>query len=546
MRKFKNIIKNISLLIILVIAAISCENDFATVESNIVGGDNFNTESITFPLTTFNSPIPPFQSNGLPNYLLGHFNDPVYGGSSASIISQLGPTDGIFPIDLLEFSGINTVLDSVILTIPYFSGALEFNDDGEAIFDTDSIFGDSPIRLSVFENTFLLRDLDPNNPFDPQGQRFFSNASTSENDIISDSQLEGQLLFEDDDFIIDSEAELLISRDPITFVVTSSTLLAPALRVALDNPNNFWRDLLFSRTGSVELSSLNNFNNHFRGLYIKAESVSPNGTMALLNLPSANATLEFFFNNMTLDEEGNTIPELSTFSMSFSGNIVNIFDNNFNSIQEGDSINGDSQLFLKGGEGSMAVLNLFNGDSEGNSQELDDFRNFFIDDEGNSRRLLNEAFVEFQVDQSEVDGEEPDRLIIYDLNNNIPLVDFFLDQSFSDETLEARIIHLQPLVRENNDPDGEGLTYRIRITEHLNNIIFNDSTNVRLGLSVTANVDATSANLLDVQENEFIEEIPVGTALSPRGTVLFGSNHPDESRRPVFRVFFTEPNIIQD
>ncbi len=532
------IIKNILLFTVLTLIAISCETDFAPLGSDIVGGDNFSTESETYTIITYNQPIPPVQTDGLPNYLLGYFNDPIYGGSSASILSQMAPiqfdpdfTDGIIQID------------SVILSIPYFSRAISSNFNGQNIFNIDSIYGNSPINLSVFENNFFLRDFDPSSSFE-ENQRYFSNGSVSLTESIPISQLEGQLLFESTSFFPDLRETILTTIDQNTGESSIVSRSAPELRLNLGNPNNFWEDLIFNREGEAELSNVNNFNNHFRGIYIKAEPRDiEEGVMLLLNLASPASNITIFYNSQSLlnGELVNGIPEV--FTLTFSGNTVNLFENDFTPLPEGNIENGDEQLFLKGGQGSMAVINLFNGDQDGNSPEFEAFKNDFIDDNGNLKRVVNEAFIEFTVDQTIVQGEEPNRVYIYDLNNNTPLIDYFLDQSSTADLPEARNIHLRPLTRLDNDPNGEGQTYRIRITEHINNLILRDSTNVKLGLVVAANVDTPStANQFLQDDNQITETIPVGAILSPRGTVLIGNNTTDEARRVQFRVFFTEPN----
>ena len=188
----------------------------------------------------------------------------------------------------------------------------------------------------------------------------------------------------------------------------------------------------------------------------------------------------------------------------------------------------------------MAVINLFNGDSEGNSPEFTQFKNDFKDGE-TIKRLVNEAYLVFYVDQSIVQGQEPDRIYLYDLDNNVPLIDYFLDQSVSDQTINAKIIHLEPLVRVDDDPDGEGIKYKIRITEHINNIIVRDSTNIKLGLVVTSNV-ASVENIDLMGDNGSLENLPKGTVLSPQGTVLIGNNNSDVDKRVKLKIYYTEPN----
>ena len=106
--------------------------------------------------------------------------------------------------------------------------------------------------------------------------------------------------------------------------------------------------------------------------------------------------------------------------------------------------------------------------------------------------------------------------------------------------MNAKIDHLKPLVREGDDPDGAGIKYTIEITEHINNIFLRDSTNSKLGLMVTSNVN--TIDQLDVSEEDgVLERVISGAVLSPRGTVLFGNNTTNEDVKVELEIFYTEP-----
>ena len=90
----------------------------------------------------------------------------------------------------------------------------------------------------------------------------------------------------------------------------------------------------------------------------------------------------------------------------------------------------------------MAIINLFNGDDEGNSPEFEEFK-LNYNENNTIKRLINEAYLEFYVDQTTVQGEEPDRVYLFDLNNNITLIDYVFDQSISETS--TKLDHLEPL-----------------------------------------------------------------------------------------------------
>lgn len=186
----------------------------------------------------------------------------------------------------------------------------------------------------------------------------------------------------------------------------------------------------------------------------------------------------------------------------------------------------------------MAIINLFNGDDDGNSLEFEEFKINYKEND-TIKRLINEAYLEFYVDQTTVQGEEPDRIYIFDLNNNITLIDYVFDQTITETT--TKLDHLVPLQRIDDEPNGQGIKYKIRITQHINNLAFNDSTNVKLGLVVTTNV--ASINNFELQnDNDILSSIPSGAILSPRSTVLHGSNTSNQDKKVTFKIYYTEPD----
>lgn len=537
MKKRNIILKNLVLATFILGGLIACDIDFAGLDSDVINPDNainFSTDFEEFTVITYNKNIGPVKTNGLPSYLLGYNFDPIFGTSISNFVSQLNPSvfDPTF--------GENVVLDSVVLTIPYFSRAIEIDEDGNTTYELDSIFGDTPIKLSVFKNNYFLRDFDPNSEFNVT-QKYFSNGSTSLTNFISPSELEGELLYQNDEFLPSKNQIVLTEIDTVTNEPEVTNRLAPAIRIKLDNPNDvFWQDLIFSKEGEPELSNQNNFFNYFRGIYFKAEATNINGTLMMLNFASTDAHITLYYTSDVADSETDTetTQEAGTFVLNFRGNQVNFFDNNFINIPDGDETNGDEKLYLKGGEGAMAIINLFNGDDDGNSLEFEEFKINYKEND-TIKRLINEAYLEFYVDQTTVQGKEPDRIYIFDLNNNITLIDYVFDQTITETT--TKLDHLVPLQRIDDEPNGQGIKYKIRITQHINNLAFNDSTNVKLGLVVTTNV--ASINSFELQnDNDILSLLPSGAILSPRSTVLHGSNTSNQDKKVTFKIYYTEPD----
>ena len=109
----------------------------------------------------------------------------------------------------------------------------------------------------------------------------------------------------------------------------------------------------------------------------------------------------------------------------------------------------------------------------------------------------------------------------------------------SSTTINAKINHLEPLQRVNDDPEGQGIKYKIRITEHLNNIILRDSTNAMLALGTINDIAATS--FYSILNNDEDIGLASGTVLSHKGTVLHGNQSNQEDKRPKIKIYYTEP-----
>ena len=528
----------------------SCDNEFSEIGSDIVGLPDFEIQNKAYPIKTYNKRITPFQSNGLDKDLLGYYYDDVFGGSTVNFVGQM------IPGDFSPTFGENTMLDSVVLTIPYPSSSTIVDGSTSFTLDSLSLYGSNPIKLSIFKNDFLLRDYDPNAGIgDPQN--YYSNSTLTSGQSIEPS-LEGQLLYYSPSYLPKAEPHVLTAINEETGESEVTTTLNPSLRVHLyNNPDfpspteSFWNDLILSREDDEVLSSSENFYNHFRGLYFKTEpSSGTEGHMMQLDLFSAQANLSFYYTydrTLTVDGVDETSSVQGTYELRFSGNRVNLFKNDFNAsiLQTINDTSTDSDdvdyLYLKGGEGSMAVIELFTEDEFGNTEadHLNEFREV-LDGQTTPKRLINEAFLEFYVEETLSNPDIPNRVYIYDIDNNMPVADYFLDPTINTTSADSKYIHLVPL-EIGTDSDGvEYKKYKVRLTEHLKNIIIRDSTNVKLGLVVSSNVGAI--NQKSLQSISEVEGIPTGAILSPKSVVLHGTNSPITAKNPKLNIYYTDPN----
>ena len=551
--------KNIKLLsVFFIIFIYSCDKDFASIDSDVISAENainFNTSSIDYPIVVSNLRLNPVKSNNLPSFMLGYNNNPFYGESKASFLGQVVPA---------EFSpsfGDNVVLDSVVLTIPYYSRGVETSEEGDITYEIDSVYGSTATKLYVYKSNFYLRDFNPSGDFS-DSQNYYSNGALSNSESINQAEIEAELLYESgilgdgsDDFIPSSERIDLTSLDSLGETYVSSSI-APAIRLKLNNPNdNFWQSLFFENEGNPELINPNTFKEFFRGLYIKADGVNSDGSMMLLNFASSNTKLTIHYTSETstdsdTDSGGTsteTITSQNEYVLNFTDNLVNIYENNFLvDVSNPNTVDGDERVYLKGGEGYMSTVDLFGGDIQDENGEMvnafEHFKNSFYDEENEiANKIINEAYIEFFVDQTQDIGSEPDRIYLYNFEQNTALIDYFLDQSVSSTTINAKINHLEPLTRDGDSITGEGVKYKIRITEHLNNLILRDSTNAKLALVVTSNVGSID-NFSILNSGEEDRDFPSGAILTPKGTVLHGSQSEDIDKRPRIKIYYTNPN----
>lgn len=542
MKKKNYLYKTIAAVGCLLLTVVACEKDFSTIESEIEGIKDFTTAGKVFPSVMYDKKLEPVQTNGLSSNLLGIYFDKILGKTKASVVTQVVPSN-------FEFNfGEDPEVESVKLTIPYYSRVDGTDNDGNNTYVLDSTFGgNESIKLSIYQNTYFLRDFDPSTDL-VEPQKFYSNA----NESINFDNYEGELLYEPVDFIPSNSATIITETNEETNTEEEVSRSAPSLNIDLKNEDNFWDNLFFFNTENpgtqTELSNANNFKDYFRGLYFKIEDNINEGNLTMLDFSQGSIVINYRSTITSgFDDEGNPIEirDKRKITLNFSGNRLNTIENSDavkniinNATSTTDLENGDNNVYLKGGEGSYAVIDLFSGnmdDDDGNSVSTLDY---FKSKKG--KWLINEANLIVYVNQSEVNasGQEPDRVIIYDLKNNTPIIDYYLDPTVSTTNpLNSRINYSEKLKRDGNN---KGLRYKFRLTEHVNNVLLRDSTNLKLGVFVTSNINLTqNAGVLNAPS----EKLPNGAVLSPRGTVLHGSNPsvPD-TKKMKFEIFYTEPN----
>lgn len=628
----KSAIPKLSGLFLVLGLLVSCEQDLTTVGSGVVGNEPFTTGKEVYDVFAYNKNIEAVQTNKLPIYQLGTYNDPIYGKTQAFVTSQLflsaaNPSFGNLSQDKEDREGItdesittiqeNETIKEVYLYIPFLTNSLDsdgdgvvdeydlepdnssndndgdgvsnivetasntdpldsssvdadrdgLNDgDGETIFadsfaekvELDSIYingknyddvSKSPLpsfNLKVERSTFFLRDLDPNASFQ-EAQQYYSNQVFSPDFVTGDPLFEGVVEIIDEEILIPNE------DDESTEDVDESqtpTKLQPGIRVALDN--EFFQNNILDKEGSSELLSQSNFTEFIRGLHFSIVDQEGNDVLVMFDLKSANITMTYSYDNYdtngtiddTSDDNPNNILEkdftfsfLSTVATGVSGNAVNtLITENYGAqvLQALDNGENASRLYLKGGPGTYAEINLF--EEDGGESVVEQIRS--------QNWVINEANLIFYIDRDQLDAAgsaiEPPRLYLYNTENKFPLINTLTEQTdLESSSLFGAYLNFDGIIEKSN---GKGVQYSVKITDHINNMVVRDSTNATLALTLTTNIQNWS--IADAKVTNGETELPTTSTVTPLGTILYGSNiqaaDPNFDKRLKLEISYTK------
>lgn len=545
----------LKLLLIVVISGllISCDKDFNEIGSDIIGENHFGMEQDSVKgITAYNIDFGSVESSNLPINALGYYNHPFMGKTKASFVSQV-------VLDTVNPSfGTNPTVTKVELSLPYFSTLISTDaETGNKTYELDSIYGNSKIKLSVYESNYYLRDYSASSGFQ-ETQKHYSSDQTDFDTYKNPSRLNNDnAVNQNDEFFFSSEE--IRTYETVDGSQVVDTRSAPGMRLNLRN--DFFQNKLFGSSASGQLKNNTIFKNYFRGLYFKAENASSapdQGSLALLDFKKGKIVVTYTVN--VTDDAGAVTTKERQFSLSLSGNTVNVFENNpspsyTSGLANSDMNLGDERLYLKGGQGSMSVIELFKKedlkgyDAQGNltgsngvSDELDDLRN----PSNGKKWLINEASLTFWIDKTAMIGaSEPNRIYLYDLTNHRPLIDYYYDNSVSPNSKYNKYLH-DGILKKETTGDKRGIKYRVRITKHIQNLIYHDSTNVRIGLVVTESIGGINSAKLKTpftSGNLNLDRVPSSSVINPLGTILYGSNpNVPVEKRLKLKIYYTNPN----
>ena len=548
----------------------ACDKDFIEIGSNVIGDDHFGLiKDDSQTVLAYNTTTGEVETSNQPINSLGYYNSPFFGKTKASVVSQ------VLLDTVNQTIGTNPTVTKVELSLPYFSRLISKDaTTSDSTYELDSVQGFSiandkkvfnKFKLSVYENNYTLRDLDAALNF-LDVQRYFSGETAVFDAYKNPVRLnEDADLTQNNEFIYSSaEIKTYKTVDGAQVVDTRSV---PGMRLKLRN--DFFQNKLFGTGAAGKFFNNSVFKDYFRGLYFKAEeaSTSPNqGSMSLLNFKKGKIIVTYTVT--VTSSTGVASTKEKKFAISLGGNSVNLLENDYSSgytsglASNANATTGAYNLFPKGGEGSMAIIKLF-GDQDIKgwdkttgafvagpnqiSDELEDLRH----PADKKKLLINEANLTFYIDKDKMTGAtEPNRIYLYDLNNNRPLIDYYLDYSVASNSKNNKYFHggIIEKTAATSAYDKRGIKYKIRLTNHVMNLISNDSTNVRLGLVVTESIGITSnaklKNSISVA-NPF-NKYPSAAVYNPLGTVLFGNNipvtDPNYEKRLKLEIYYTKPD----
>lgn len=501
---------------------ISCDKDFNNIGTDLVNEQNFEInshETTTVASENFKlNGINPVQTDNLTYNVLGYYNDPNYGSTTANILSQ---------VELSEYGkdfGDNPVITKVILTIPYYSERIEANSGGEWTYELDSVYGDSKISLALYKSDYFLNDFDPSSGFQDR-QKYYSN-----DDLTFAPHSFGNpanKLYENTDF------EVTKDEIPVPYIDENGDsqvkYFSPRLRDSLNlNVADF--NWLIDSANKTAISSRSEFKDFYRGIYIQTTALLPNsGVLFGVDVSQVNIEVKYEYDG-PLTQIGD--PQIEgSIKINFTGNRVNTFTDNISYTEDAD------KLYLKGGEGAMVKLDLFNPNSDLDRTSIE-----LTDIQAESQNwLINEANIEFYVDQNSFVGAdseaEPERIFLYDIENDRVLADYSSDITSISNPIDSKPNHLGRLER---DASSKGVKYKINITQHINNIIKKDSTNVKLGLVVSNNVNALGSS--DIKNIDNPNNILSASVISHRGTILHNENATDPNNKIKLNIHYTKVN----
>lgn len=554
------------LLALTVVLLYSCDKDFNAIGDDLIGDDHFGLESEKYDVIAYNQEVTPIQSNSLVTNALGIYDNPIFGTTTANYNTQVGLAAYAPSI------GEDPEIQSAILSIPYFSHTTAVDEKGGYVYKLDSIYGDpkGKLNLKIYESGYQMRS----SYFENGGQLAQLYYTDQNNDF--DTNKKGAILndttavSQNTAFFFDAAQKKDSTVDATTKKVTY-TYSAPEMRLNLNKA--FFQSKIL-KAATTKLSAADVFQEYFRGLYFQVEKIPgvPNN-MALMDFAKGKITVKYKAKT-DLTTDGDT-KEIRTIVINLTGSNVDLLQDvknadYQNAVASRNTTTGDRNLYLKGGQGSLTIIELFGKtdligyDDQGTLQNKPNGVPDALDEIRYNQKFkgwrVNEANMVFNIDSEKMalkgagnlQAIEPKRVYLYDFTNSTVLLDYSADGSSSitsdprmSKVIFGGIINVDATTKRGN-------SYKIRITNHIRNLIkTTTATNVKLGLVVSDDISVITSNKLKNRiatddPNNYFSQAPRASVMNPLGTILFGNNIPSTDsnydKRLRLEVYYTKPN----
>ncbi|WCM41027.1 DUF4270 domain-containing protein [Flavobacterium sp. CBA20B-1] len=521
---------------VLSVTAISCEQDFTEMGAEVIDSDQFGFEKyLVQNIETTNSEAGIANTRNLPVNNLGVYTHSAFGKTTAHFVTQIEMKNNS---DLTSF-GENLVLDSVYVYIPFTSSVSATDSDGNRSFNVSDVYGNGKFTLNVYENGYFLRTTDPNNNFDTQfyyadeknifdqnkkglagSNRLNNSTNTAQNTEFAFNKNEIKLYA----YNADGTPQMVDGKQKV------KERLAPGVWLDLDK--NYFQEKFFANNKYKSLLNNGLLKEYFRGLYFEVEDNFSQNALAQLNL-SRGKVVFVYKQDGEIDANTNQPKrERKTYefrigyddkqSTPITATTVNLLENNFDLDN-----NSVGNLWIKGGGNStFATLSLFGNDADG-SGKADELETII-----NNKWLVNQALLTLYVDHSAMGLDTiavPKQLYLYDYKNNKVIADYLSDTSTTGKPIFGGFL---------NKTNKSVHKYQFRITDHINNLITKDSTNVPLGLVVASDISLTAMNPLKATT----KTIPLTATMNPFGTIIHGPNASNSDLKMRLEIYYTKEN----
>ena len=427
-------------------------------------------------------------------------------------------------------------------------GILDINDDDNStynnesqVYEIDSIFGNrnASFDLKVYQLTYYLSSLDPNNNFE-SSKEYFSNDNFYQKGFYGKTLHDNTVTLNFEEIpVLFAEDDPNTEPDELTQVSYFET---PRLRAPLDV--TFFQRYIMNQEGSDKLTNQANFNNYFNGIIVRAENFSDDLFMSL-DVFNAKLVLEYdynFYNTNGTDDLSDDVIERKkkVNTIPLGGVTYNLHEHTGYSqaiaeevVASNDNIPSE-KIYLNGTK-FVSKLKLFSDDNS-ISSELKELKAKDV--------LINEANIVLHLDNNIHKSNYqflPKRLYVYSYKDGEPVADYNKDfsQSFSPTAVNANKFLFGGLLQydSNNTPTS----YKFNVTNHISNIVRYDSLNIDLGLTTTYNIeDVTLKNGYFTNLSRL--DLPSPSIALPFPVALFGSNSadPDFLKKLKLEVIYTE------